>query len=209
MRPRVKICGITRTEDACAAAALGADAIGMIFTPRSPRCISVDQARQIRNALPPLVATVALFMDAEPEFVRIVAGRLGPTLLQFHGEEDDAWCAQFGYPYLKALAMGDGGDATTRLAAFPRAAGFVLDGHARGEPGGQGRGFDWSGLPRIDRPWLLAGGLDPANVADALRRARPWGVDVSSGVEAHPGLKDARKLQAFFQEIHRETAAQD
>ena len=209
MRPRVKICGMTRIEDAALAAALGADAIGLIFTPRSPRCLTLAQAVAIRAALPPMVSSVALFMDAEAEQVRGIVAALQPDQLQFHGGEDDDWCAQFGRPYLKALPMHDCSDVVGRMADFPRAAGFVLDGHAAGQVGGQGRSFDWSTLPRMQRPWLLAGGLTPANVTQALRVARPWGIDVSSGVESSPGIKDALKLQHFFREIHRETVAQD
>jgi phosphoribosylanthranilate isomerase len=209
MRPRVKICGITRIEDAALAAELGADAIGLIFTPRSPRCLTLAQAVTIRASLPPMVSSVALFMDADAEQVRGIAAALQPDQLQFHGGERDDWCAQFGRPYLKALSMLDCNDVVGRMADFPRAAGFVLDGHVAGQAGGQGRSFDWSTLPRMHRPWLLAGGLTPANVAQALRVARPWGIDVSSGVESHPGIKDALKLQHFFREIHRETAAQN
>ena len=209
MRPRVKICGMTRIEDAALAAALGADAIGLIFTPRSPRCLTLAQAVAIRAALPPMVSSVALFMDAEAEQVRGIVAALQPDQLQFHGGEDDDWCAQFGRPYLKALPMHGCSDVVGRMADFPRAAGFVLDGHAAGQAGGQGRSFDWSTLPRMQRPWLLAGGLTPANVTQALRVARPWGIDVSSGVESSPGIKDALKLQHFFREIHRETAAQN
>ena len=209
MRPRVKICGITRIEDAALAAELGADAIGLIFTPRSPRCLTLAQAVTIRASLPPMVSSVALFMDADAEQVRGIAAALQPDQLQFHGGERDDWCAQFGRPYLKALPMLDCNDVVGRMADFPRAAGFVLDGHVAGQAGGQGRSFDWSTLPRMHRPWLLAGGLTPANVAQALRVARPWGIDVSSGVESSPGIKDALKLQHFFREIHRETAAQN
>ena len=209
MRPRVKICGITRIEDAALAATLGADAIGLIFTPRSPRCLTLAQAVTIRASLPPMVSSVALFMDADAEQVRGIAAALQPDQLQFHGGECDDWCAQFGRPYLKALPMQDCNDVAGRMADFPRAAGFVLDGHVAGQAGGQGRSFDWSTLPRMHRPWLLAGGLTPANVAQALRVARPWGIDVSSGVESSPGIKDALKLQHFFREIHRETAAQN
>ncbi|MHB8309005.1 MAG: phosphoribosylanthranilate isomerase [Metallibacterium sp.] len=209
MRPRVKICGITRAEDARLAAALGADAIGLIFTPRSPRCLTLAQALAIRAALPPLVAIVALFMDAPAAEVMEVSAALRPDLLQFHGAEDDACCAGFGRPWFKALAMREAGDVPARMAQYPHAAGFVLDGHAIGELGGQGQGFDWAQLPPLTTPWLLAGGLTADNVARAVRFARPWGVDVSSGVESAVGIKDTRKLQQFFREIHRETAAQD
>ncbi|WP_298191953.1 phosphoribosylanthranilate isomerase [Metallibacterium sp.] len=209
MRSRVKICGITRAEDARLAAALGADAIGLIFTPRSPRCLTLAQALAIRAALPPLVAIVALFMDAPAAEVIEVSAALRPDLLQFHGAEDDTCCTGFGRPWFKALAMREAGDVPARMAQYPHAAGFVLDGHAIGEPGGQGQGFDWAQLPPLTTPWFLAGGLTADNVARAVRFARPWGVDVSSGVESAVGIKDAHKLQQFFREIHRETAAQD
>ena len=207
MRPRVKICGITRVEDVRLAAALGADAIGVIFTPRSPRCVDAAQARAIRAALPPLTALVALLMDQDAAEVRTAIATARPDLLQFHGDETDDWCAQFGLPFFKTLPMATHTALTPRMASYSSAAGFVLDGHAPGEPGGQGKAFDWTSLPAIGRPWLLAGGLTPHNIAAALRAAHPWGVDVSSGVEQSPGIKDAARLQAFFDEIHRETAA--
>lgn len=209
MRPRVKICGITRAEDARLAVALGADAIGLIFTPLSRRCLTLAQALAIRAALPPLVAIVALFMDAPAPGVMEINMALQPDVLQFHGAEDDAYCTGFGRPWFKGLAMRDAGDASARMAQYPHAAGFVLDGHATGEPGGQGQSFDWAQLPPLTTPWLLAGGLTADNVARAVRVARPWGVDVSSGVESAVGIKDPHKLQQFFREIHRETAAQD
>ncbi len=209
MRPRVKICGITRVEDARLAVALGADAIGLIFTPRSPRCLTLVQAQAIRAVLPPLVTSVALFMDAPAATVAEIGAALQPDLLQFHGAEDDAFCMGFGRPWFKALAMREVGDASARMAQYPHAAGFVLDGHGVGEPGGQGWCFDWTRLPSLSVPWLLAGGLTADNVARAVRVARPWGVDVSSGVESAVGIKDPHKLQQFFREIHRETAAQE
>ena len=209
MRPRVKICGITRVEDARLAVALGADAIGLIFTPRSPRCLTLAQAQAIRAVLPPLVAMVALFMDAPAATVAEIDTALQPDLLQFHGAENDAFCMGFGRPWFKALAMRDAGDVAARMAQYPHAAGFVLDGHGAGEPGGQGMSFDWTRLPSLSVPWLLAGGLTADNVAQAVRIALPWGVDVSSGVESAVGIKDPHKLQQFFREIHRETAAQE
>lgn len=196
---RIKCCGMTRTEDAVLAAELGADAIGLIFTARSRRRVDIDQARAITRALPPMVTTVALFMDEDAVFVDEVVAAVQPALLQFHGVERDEWCAQFGRPYLKAIAMGEGGDALSRLRAYPGAAGLVLDGHGLGEAGGSGKAFDWSLMPRdLAQPLILAGGLHSGNVADAIRIARPWGVDVSSGIESAPGIKDPERLAAFI-----------
>jgi len=195
---RIKCCGMTRVEDAVLAAELGADAVGLIFTARSRRRVDVDQARAIARALPPMVTTVALFMDEDAAFVDEVIASVQPGLLQFHGAERDDWCAQFGRPYLKAVAMGEGDHALPRLRAFPGAAGLVLDGHGLGEAGGSGKAFDWSLTPReLARPVILAGGLHAGNVADAIRAVRPWGVDVSSGIESAPGIKDPSRLAAF------------
>ena len=196
---RIKCCGMTRAEDAALAARLGADAIGLIFTARSRRRVDIGQARAIVRALPPMVTTVALFMDEDAAFVDEVVAAVQPALLQFHGAELDAWCAQFGRPYLKAIAMGEGSDALPRLRAYPGAAGLVLDGHGLGEAGGSGKAFDWSLMPRdLGQPLILAGGLHPGNVAEAIRVARPWGVDVSSGIESEPGIKDPARLAAFI-----------
>ena len=196
---RIKCCGMTRVEDALLAARLGADAIGLVFTARSQRRVELSQATEIRRALPPFVTTVALFMDDDAALVHEVMRVVQPDLLQFHGQEDDAWCAQFGQRYLKAIAMGEGEPALSRLHDYPRAAGLLLDGHGLGEAGGSGRVFDWSRMPSgLLQPLILAGGLNPHNVAEAIRIARPWAVDVASGVEASPGIKDAAKMAAFI-----------
>lgn len=205
---RIKCCGMTRVEDAALAAHLGADAIGLVFAARSRRRVSIEQAQAIVRALPPFVATVALFMDEEAGFVGQVIDAVRPDLLQFHGQETDAWCAQFGRPYLKAIAMGEGAAALSRLRDFPRAAGLLLDGHGLGEAGGGGKAFDWSLLPRgLEQPLVLAGGLDPDNVAAAVRRVQPWAVDVASGIEASPGIKDAAKMQRFIAAVRQASAA--
>ncbi|HET6806790.1 MAG TPA: phosphoribosylanthranilate isomerase [Frateuria sp.] len=197
---RIKCCGMTRVEDAVRAAELGADAIGLIFTARSRRRVAIDQARAIARALPPMVTTVALFMDEDAAFVDEVIASVQPALLQFHGAERDDWCAQFGRPYLKAIGMGGGAGALPRLHDFPGAAGLVLDGHGLGETGGSGKPFDWSLMPRdLAQPLILAGGLHPGNVAAAIRMARPWGVDVSSGIESSPGIKDLQRMRAFIE----------
>lgn len=199
---RIKCCGMTRVEDAVLAAELGADAIGLIFTTRSRRRVDIAQARAISRALPPLVTTVALFLDEDAAFVDEVVAAVQPALLQFHGAERDDWCAQFGRPYLKAVAMGEGANALPRLRAFPGAAGLVLDGHGLGEAGGSGRAFDWSLMPRdLTQPVILAGGLHSGNVAEAIRTAKPWGVDVSSGIESSPGVKDPVAMRAFIEAV--------
>lgn len=196
---RIKCCGMTRIEDALLAAQLGADAIGLVFTARSKRRVSLQQAQAIRRALPPFVDAVALFMDDETAFVEEVIEAVQPDLLQFHGDEADEWCAQFGQRYLKAIAMGEGAAALPHLRDYPRAAALLLDGHAAGEAGGSGKAFDWSLLPHdFAQPLILAGGLHAGNVGAAIRAARPWAVDVASGVESAPGIKDAGKLQDFI-----------
>lgn len=196
---RIKCCGMTRVEDALLAARLGADAIGVVITARSRRRVSLLQARTIVRAMPPLVTTVALLMDDDADLVREVIDVVQPDLLQFHGSEPDHWCAQFGRPYLKAVAMGDGPAALPRLREYPGASGLLLDGHGFGEPGGSGAAFDWSLIPALrEQPLILAGGLHPGNVAEAIRRARPWAVDVASGIESAPGIKDPDKLAAFI-----------
>lgn len=199
---RIKCCGMTRVGDALLAARLGADAIGLVFTARSKRQVSLAQAREIVAALPPFVATVALFMDDEANLVRQVLDEVRPALLQFHGDESDGWCAQFGRPFLKAIAMGEGAAALSRLHDYPRASGLLLDGHAAGEAGGSGKAFDWSLLPHeLAQPLILAGGLHAGNVGDAVRTAHPWAVDVASGVESAPGVKDPARLAAFIRAV--------
>lgn len=199
---RIKCCGMTRVEDALLAARLGADAIGMVFTARSKRRVTVVRARDIVAAMPPLVTTVALFMDDEISLIQEVIEQVQPALLQFHGRETDTWCAQFQRPFLKAIAMGGGAVGLSQLAAYPHAAALLLDGHGLGEAGGSGQTFDWSLMPaNPDVPLMLAGGLNPGNVAEALRLARPWAVDVASGVESSPGIKDPRKLAAFIHAV--------
>src|SRR5258706_1436584 len=174
MRTRIKFCGMTCVEDALAAAALGVDAIGVVLTPRSKRCVSLLQAREIQRALPPFVTTVALFMDDEPGFIAEAVAAVQPDLLQFHGSETLEDCVRYDVPYVKAIAMG-GGDPTPALREHTAAVGFLFDAHAPGEQGGAGRAFDWSRLPKdFSRPWVLAGGLTPDNVAAAIRAVAPF-----------------------------------
>lgn len=201
MRTRVKICGITRAPDARAAAEAGADAIGLVFYPPSPRYLSLERAREIRDALPPFVQTVALFVNADAAQVAQVIGGVHPGMLQFHGDETPEFCAQFGVPFVKACRVKKGVSALQYLRPFSRAAAWLLDSHVP-EYGGVGESFDWSLVPaRRERPVILSGGLAPASVGDAIRRVRPWGVDVSSGVESAKGIKDAAKIAAFLAEV--------
>lgn len=204
MRTRVKICGITRPGDAESAARAGADAIGLVFYPPSPRFLSVERAIEVRNALPPFVQSVALFVNPDAAQVAQVMGRVRPSLLQFHGEETREFCAQFGVPYLKACRVADGVDLLEYLRAFPDASGWLLDAYVDGF-GGKGKSFDWSRVPaERDRPLVLSGGLARDNVREAIRRVRPWGVDVSSGVESAKGVKDPAMIAAFIEEVRHE-----
>jgi phosphoribosylanthranilate isomerase len=206
LRTRVKICGITRPGDAEAAARAGADAIGLVFYPPSPRFLSVERAREIRAALPPFVQAVALFVNPDAAQVAQVIGRLHPAMLQFHGEETPEFCAQFGLPYLKACRVAPGVDLLKYLQPFSAASGWLLDAHVA-EYGGVGAGFDWSLVPaRLERPLVLSGGLASGTVGQAVRRLRPWAVDVSSGVESAKGIKDAAKIAAFIAEVRNADA---
>lgn len=210
LRTRIKFCGMTRAQDVALACELGVDAVGLVFAERSPRRLEIPAAAALRAQAMPFVDVVALLMDSPTDFVREVIAQVRPTVLQFHGDEDDAYCAGFGLPYLKAVAMG--GDevepAGARFQRHPHASGFLLDSHARGGSGGTGRTFDWSRIPTaIDRPFLLAGGIGPDNVFDAIRAVHPWGVDVSSGIESAPGEKDAAKMRRFVENVRRADTA--
>jgi len=200
LRTRVKICGITRTADAAAAASAGADAIGLVFYPPSPRFLSIERAREIRDALPPFVQTVALFVNADGAQVAKVIGRVHPGMLQFHGDETPEFCAQFGLPYVKACRVKPGASALEYLRPFSGAAAWLFDSHVP-EYGGVGESFDWSLVPATDKPVILSGGLSRRNVAEAIRRVKPWGVDVSSGVESAKGIKDRALIAAFIAEV--------
>lgn len=204
MRTRVKICGLTCVEDALAASRLGADAIGLVFYPPSPRSIDLDKARAIVDHLPPFVTVVPLFLDPEADLVREVMASLPVDLLQFHGDEPAEFCRAFGRRYIKAIPMGGMAEPLIYARRYKESAGFLLDSHAPGERGGSGKVFDWEAIPdALDKPLILAGGLKPENVADAVGRLRPWGVDVSSGVEASPGKKDVERIANFIKEVDR------
>ncbi len=198
MRTRIKFCGLTRIDDVRAAVELGVDAIGFVLTRKSCRFVELAQARALRDALPPFVAAVALLMDDSADWVDEVVASVRPDLLQFHGEETAEFATRFPRPYLKAVPMASVGDVAAYASRHPQASGFLLDSHAVGMVGGTGGTFDWTRVPRdLGRPLVLAGGLEASNIAQAIAVAQPYAVDVSSGIESAPGLKDVAKMQAF------------
>ena len=199
MATAVKICGITRTEDGLAAAHAGAHAIGLVFHPGSPRCVAPGVAAAIVRALPPFITTVALFVDADPQAVRAVLREVPVHLLQFHGAEPPDYCNAFDRPWLKAVRVKPGVDLLQYAGRYAAAKGLLLDAFSDAAHGGTGQSFDWTLIPdRLPLPIVLAGGLTPGNVGEAVRRVRPWAVDVSSGVEREKGIKDAAKIAAFI-----------
>lgn len=204
MRTRVKICGITRPEDGQAAAYAGADAIGLVFYASSPRAVNIAKAQAIVAALPPFVTVVALFVDPTALEVETVLQNVAVDVLQFHGEEAPEFCDRFVRPYLKALRMRAGIDLVAAARRYASAQGLLLDTYKEGVAGGTGERFDWMRVPRdLDIPIVLAGGLTPENVAAAIQHARPYAVDVSGGVEAAKGIKDAAKMAALMGEVKR------
>lgn len=210
MRTRIKYCGITRKQDIEIATEVGVDAIGLVFYPPSSRALSLQQAQDLSAAIPAFVTTVALFLNPQETDVREVINIIQPDLLQFHGTESAEFCSQFHRPYIKALALG-GADASSsaaelkqQVASHSEARAFLLDSHAPGSAGGTGVGFDWTRAPQNpDFPLVLAGGLQTENVADAVRQVRPYAVDVSSGVESAPGIKDADKMREFANQVRK------
>jgi phosphoribosylanthranilate isomerase len=200
-RTRIKICGITREEDLAAAVAAGADALGFVFYPPSPRHVTPQRAAQLLEGVPAFVTRVGLFVNEPAEAVRSVLAQTSLDLLQFHGDEDAAYCAGFGKPWIKAARVKAGFDLLEYASAFadaPGICGLLLDAHVEGYGGG-GQTFDWSLIPQaLPLPVILSGGLHPGNVAGAVRAVRPWAVDVSSGVEAARGIKDAQKITEFI-----------
>lgn len=199
MRTRVKICGITTPEDALLAARCGADAIGLVFYPPSPRNVSLEQAREILAAVPAFVTTVGLFVDADADYVQQLLQQLKLDLLQFHGDETPEYCSQFSRPYIKALRMKPGLNISQLANSYSDTQGILLDAWVPGTPGGTGQSFDWQQIPELNRPLILAGGLSVTNVADAINMVKPWAVDVSGGVEQAKGKKSPTKVQEFMQ----------
>ncbi|MBX6393832.1 MAG: phosphoribosylanthranilate isomerase [Burkholderiales bacterium] len=203
MRTRIKICGIRDVHHAHVAARLGADAIGLVFYEPSPRNVDPGLAREIVATLPPFVTPVALFVNPGGAEVERVLKTCPVSMLQFHGDEDAAFCASFGLPYLKAVRVRPGLDLLEYFASFESAAGWLLDAYRPGLYGGSGEAFDWDLIPAgLGKPIVLSGGLTPQNVAEAVRRVRPWAVDVSSGVEIAKGQKDEQLIAAFIAAVH-------
>ena len=206
-RTRIKICGLTRVDDALAAVHAGADAIGLVFYPPSPRAVDLEQALAIRRALPPFVATVALFVNPEVATVERVLQQLRPSLLQFHGDESPQECARFAYPYVRAARMREGLDLVDFASRYADAQGILVDAFVDGYGGG-GEVFDWSLIPKnVGFPIVLSGGLNARNVAQAVRCVRPWAVDVSSGVESARGVKSAAAMREFVAAVRQADAS--
>lgn len=203
-RTRIKICGITRVEDALQVTEAGADALGLVFYPPSPRAVSIEQAAQIVQKLPPFVTVTALFVNPSVEEVQKVLDGVRIDLIQFHGDEDDAFCSQFHKPFIKAIRVRQAQDVVAACLRFPSALALLLDSFKEGVPGGTGETFDWALIPaQITKPIILAGGLTVQNVALAIAQVRPYAVDVSGGVEQSKGIKDASKVTEFINEVYR------
>ena len=203
MRTRVKICGFTQAGDAVTAARLGVDAVGLVFYPPSPRNIEIDQAAEIARSLPAFVSVVALFVDEQEQCIREVLEHVAIDLLQFHGDENADFCRAFRKPYIKAVRMQESIDITTLEKEYHDASGLLLDAYHPDAKGGTGSRFDWDLIPaECSLPIILAGGLDAENARQAIEKTRPYALDVSSGVEAGKGIKDAAKMQAFLTEVN-------
>ena len=204
MHTRIKICGIKHLNDALKAVECGADAIGLIFVEKSPRYVSLTEARVIAESMPPFVTVVGLFMNASAETVREALKVVPLNLLQFHGEESPEFCDQFEVPYIKVLRMRDNANIVAFAQDYPNAAGILLDSYHKDAGGGTGQSFDWDLIPDdVPLPLILAGGLNPENVASAIEAVKPYAVDVSSGVESEPAIKDHEKIEQFIKEVLR------
>ena len=202
MRVRVKICGITRLEDALDAVAQGADAIGLVFYPGSPRNVTISQAAEIVNQIPAFVTTVGLFVNAESSFIREVISKVKLDLLQFHGDETAKECAAFSHPFIKAIRVKSDTNLVQYAEDFSAAKALLLDTYTEGVAGGTGQVFDWNLIPKeLAKPVILAGGLTADNVARAISLVKPYAVDVSGGVEVSKGIKDVAKIAAFMQQV--------
>lgn len=197
-RTRAKICGITSVSDARVAVQAGADAIGLNRYPQSARYISVQDAIDISEQVPAFVTKVALFVNETAAEVKSFLNHVSVDLLQFHGDEDEAYCKQFDLPYIKVFKVESGAELATRIKHFPSSQGILVDSMVPGQQGGTGQVFDWQGLPDFDKPLILAGGLNKDNVSQAIATVKPYAVDVCSGVESAPGVKDATKIKEFL-----------
>ncbi|MCW8983539.1 MAG: phosphoribosylanthranilate isomerase [Gammaproteobacteria bacterium] len=201
-KTRIKICGITQPDHGVEAVQLGADAIGLVFYPPSPRFVTIEQAKSIVAALPPFVTIVGLFVNASKDEVNNVIDEVPLSLLQFHGDEDESYCHSFGMRYIKAVSMKEGIDLHQICHQFSSAAGILVDSYHPGMPGGTGEKFDWERIPKVlPKPLILAGGLDETNVKISILSVSPYAVDVSSGVEASKGIKDSVKMSQFIRGV--------
>ncbi len=204
MAVKVKICGITSVKDALAVSDAGADAVGLVFYPKSSRYLSIQQAIEICNALPPFITIVGLFLDADKQAVDAVLRQVPLDLLQFHGSESPQYCANFSRPYIKAVGMLGLDSFSNYADRYPDAKALLVDGHAPGAAGGTGNSFDWNAIPtHYSKPIILAGGLNPDNIALAIESTSVYAVDLSSGVETSPGIKSQQKIMALMQEVKR------
>ena len=204
MHTRIKICGINHLDDALKSVEFGADAIGLIFVEKSPRYASLTDARIIAESMPPFVTVVGLFMDSSAKEVKEALKVVPLNLLQFHGDESPEYCDQFGMPYIKVLRMRENVNVVAFAQEYPNAAGILLDTYKMGVGGGTGHTFDWNLIPEdVPLPLILAGGLTPENVASAVETVKPYAVDVSSGVESEPAIKDHKKIEQFIKEVQR------
>ncbi len=202
-RTRIKICGLTRQEDVVSVIDAGSDALGFVFAPKSVRRLEKGIARTLVERVPAFIDRVGLFQDQDAEAVARVLDEVPLSLLQFHGSEPASFCRQFGLPYIKAISMTEDDAIARAEKEYRDAAGLVLDSHRVGEPGGTGKPFDWSRIRESSLPLIIAGGLTPSSVAEVVRQFRPWAVDVSSGVESAPGLKDRQLVNQFIKEVAR------
>lgn len=203
MRVRVKICGITRVEDALSAVEHGADAIGLVFYAPSPRNVSISQAMEITKKIPAFVSVVGLFVNAEPSFIAEVTSRVDLDLLQFHGDESPEQCSSYNLPYMKAIRVKSDTNLVQCAEDFSAAKALLLDAYTESAVGGTGQVFDWNLIPKqLTKPIILAGGLNALNVRQAIDQVKPYAVDVSGGVEAFKGIKDAAKIAAFMHQVY-------
>jgi phosphoribosylanthranilate isomerase len=203
LRTRIKICGITRVEDALKVVDAGADAIGLVFYDPSPRSVRIKLATEIAAAIPAFVSVVALFVDPTKEYVQEVLNNVRIDLIQFHGDEENDFCSQFKTPFIKAIRVRQASDVVASSLRFPNSVGILLDSYKPGVPGGTGESFDWSLIPKNQsNPIILAGGLTSENVASAILDVQPFAVDISGGVEAAKGIKDSEKIKEFVSEVY-------
>jgi len=198
---RIKICGLTRNQDVQVAVAEGADALGFVLYAPSPRAVTAEQAAKLIEHVPAFVTTVALFVNESIDEVKRILDVCSFDLLQFHGDESPEFCRQFNRPYMKAIRVRSAEDIHSAVQQYPDAKALLLDAYVENLPGGTGQAFDWRLIPKLSIPWVLAGGLNANNVADAVNQVQPYAVDISGGVEASKGIKDAQKIKDFISEV--------